>query len=153
MKRKYLFLDIDGVLNNKSTNFKTDHWPLDRYCAFLVGKIQLETDCQVILSSSWRHHPEGISTVEKHVVPILDKTGSCCTGIRGAEIYRWISDNVPWDERKEMRYAILDDEGDMLLWQKDNFFKTSFEHGLTDEVAAAVIAHLNAEGPCEPYSK
>lgn len=39
---------------------------------------------------------------------------------------------------------ILDDDGDMLLWQKDDFFQTSFTGGgLTGEVAERVIAHLN----------
>ncbi|WP_315763662.1 hypothetical protein [Bradyrhizobium sp. SZCCHNS2005] len=34
----------------------------------------------------------------------------------------------------------------MLLWQKDDFFHTSFEGGgITDELADSVIAHLNAE--------
>lgn len=143
---KVLFLDIDGVVNNRDTVKKGVHFPLDPYCAFLVGRIQLETDCKVVLSSAWRHLDEGYEEICKRVVPLYGKTGSCCTGIRGAEIYKWIRDNIPYDERDTtFRYAILDDESDMLIWQKDHFFQTSFEYGgLTEEIASKVIAHLNS---------
>lgn len=149
--RKYLFLDIDGVLNNKNTNFKTDLWPLDRYCAFLVGKIQMETNCYVVLSSSWRHHPEAVALLNKTVVPILDITGRCCNGIRGVEIHKWLQQQVygfnsaSYRKADDIRIAILDDDSDMLLWQGRSFFQTSFETGLTEEIANAVINHLNSE--------
>lgn len=143
---KVLFLDIDGVVNTKDTfkKYPKSEFPIDPYCAFLVGKIQLETGCKVVLSSSWRHHEESVKFVNERIVPVLDTTGSCCSGIRGAEIYKWIRDNIPYEERDALRYAILDDESDMLLWQKDHFFQTSFEKGgLTDEIALKVIEHLN----------
>lgn len=144
---KVLFLDIDGVINTKESMRKGVHFPLDPYCAFLVGKIQLDTDCKVVLSSSWRHLPEAVEEVNKRVVPIHDITGGCCAGIRGVEIYTWINKNIPWEDRKEggtFRYAILDDDSDMLLWQKDHFFQTKFDGGgLTEEIAQKVIAHLN----------
>lgn len=144
---KVLFLDIDGVCNCASTNFKTDHWPLDRYMAFLVGKIQLETDCKVVLSSSWRIHPEGVATVEKHIVPVLDRTCSSWYdrendhhSLRGEEIQKWL------DEHPEVTtYAILDDDSDMLESQLPNFFKTSWQEGLTDEIAQKVIEHLGRQ--------
>lgn len=144
---KILFLDIDGVCNSEETfhKYPNAHFPIDQYMAFLVGKIVLETECKVVLSSSWRHHDESVAEIEKRIVPIYSKTESCCTGIRGAEIYQWIQKNVPYEERKdggEFRYAILDDDSDMLLWQKDHFFKTSWKTGLTDEIAIAVIKHL-----------
>lgn len=147
--KKVLFLDIDGVVNNTDTFTKDPHahYPLDKYCAFLVGKIQLDTDCLVVLSSSWRHHPDSVAHISKHVVPIHDITGHCCSGIRGVEINNWINKNIPHQERDsgQFRYAILDDDSDMLLWQKDNFFQTHFDKGgLTKEIADRVTAHLNA---------
>lgn len=146
---KILFMDVDGVLNTQESFKKNPkvHFPIDPYCAFLVGKIQLDTDCKVVLSSSWRHHKESVAYINERVVPILDITGHCCSGIRGAEIYSWIEKNVPWDVRKEggpFRYAILDDDSDMLMWQEEHFFKTSFTNGgLTKEIAEAVTSHLN----------
>lgn len=147
--RKILFLDIDGVLNSKEDQmrglFKTD-FPIDMHKAFMVGKIVLDTDCEVILSSAWRHHPESVEQINKRVVPIKDKTGHCCTGVRGAEIHQWLSRNVEGFSSTyegDFRIAILDDDGDMLLWQKDHFFQTSFETGITEEIMNKVIEHLN----------
>lgn len=146
---KVLFLDIDGVLNSAEDQtkglFKTD-FPIEPYKAFLVGKIQLDTDCLVVLSSSWRHDKESVDKINKQLVPIHDITGSCCAGIRGVEIYQWINKNIPYEQRKEgsdFRYAILDDDSDMLLWQKDHFFHTTWEKGLTEEIAKKVTEHLN----------
>lgn len=148
--RRILFLDIDGVVNNKETFHKYPkmHYPIDQHCAFLVGKIQLDTGCEVVLSSSWRHHTESVEHVKKHIVPIVGMTGHCCTGLRGAEIHDWLQRNVKGFSSTyegDFRIAILDDDSDMLLWQKPHFFQTSFlKGGLTKEIAEAVTAHLMA---------
>lgn len=145
---KILFLDIDGVCNSEET-FRKDgkvHFPMDAYMTFLVGKIKLDTGCEIVLSSSWRHHDESVAYLETKFGKFLDKTGSCCSGVRGAEIYNWINKNIPYEERQEggsFRYAILDDDSDMLIWQQPHFFHTSFKTGLTPEIAEAVTAHLN----------
>lgn len=146
---KILFLDIDGVVNSAEDQtkglFKTD-FPIEPYKAFLVGKIQLDTGCLVVLSSTWRMDPDSVEKLNKQLVPIHDITGQCCAGIRGVEIHQWISKNVPYEQRKpesDFHYAILDDDSDMLLWQKDHFFQTSWEKGLTPEIAEAVTNHLN----------
>jgi hypothetical protein len=140
---KILFLDIDGVVNCQTTNFKTECWPIDRYMAFLVGRIVLNTGCKVVLSSSWRIHPDGIETVEKHIVPILDRTSSSWyidsekrSSLRGEEVKKWL------DEHPDVeKYAILDDDSDFLEGQP--LFKTSWKTGLTDNIANKVIEHLN----------
>lgn len=136
---KALFLDIDGVVN-KMENFnpsrKPGPYPLDAYCAFLVGRIQLQTGCEVVLSSSWRNHPEGVQNVSERVVRLLDKTPAL-DGIRGDEIQAWLDKYPEFD-----KYAILDDDMDFYVHQAPNFFKTTFEEGLTDEIAEAVINHL-----------
>lgn len=154
--RKILFLDIDGVLNHTKTfdTLEKSRFPIDPYCAFLVGKIVLDTGCEVVLSSSWRKHDESIAALKERVVPIIDITGTCCSGIRGVEINNWINKNIHYTDRwtddnkprtDAFRYAILDDDSDMLLWQKDCFFQTSFTaDGLTEEIAKAVTTHLNA---------
>lgn len=113
-------------------------YPIDSYCAFLVGRIQLQTGCEVVLSSSWRHHPEGVQNVSERVVRLLDKT-PYLPGIRGDEIQAWLDLHPEVD-----KYAILDDDMDMLVGQAPNFFKTTFKEGLTDEIAEAVIKHLNS---------
>jgi hypothetical protein len=67
----------------------------------------------------------------------------CIAAQAFAEINNWINKNIPHKVRDSgaFRYAILDDDSDMLLWQQDHFFQTSFEDGgLAEEIAAAVIA-------------
>lgn len=137
---KVLFLDIDGVVNSRATtSFRNNLYPIDPHMAFMVGKIQLDTDCKVVLSSSWRHHPDGIAAVEKSIVPVFDKTPMLDhLGVRGDEIKAWL------DQHPEVeRYAILDDDSDMLPEQMPNFFKTTFQNGLIEDIAKAVTAHLN----------
>ncbi len=136
---KILFLDVDGVLNHIDT-FKKDpaaHFHIDPYCAFLVGKIALDTDCKVVLSSSWRGHKESVDYINARVVPLFDKTVRLGV-IRGEEIKEWL------DRHPEVtRYAILDDDSDMLSEQMHNFFQTSFHSGgLTEDIAKAVTAHF-----------
>lgn len=136
---KVLFLDIDGVVN-KTDNFnpanKDTLWPIDRHCAFLVGKIQLDTGCEVVLSSSWRYHPDGVETVRKNVVPIIDITPKT-NGRRGDEVAEWLEAHPEVE-----RYAILDDDDDFAVNQP--LFKTTFEAGLTEDIAKKVTEYLNA---------
>ena len=142
---KILFLDADGVLNSRnSTNFQNNLWPIDNYMCFLVGKIQLDTDCAIVVSSSWRHHPEGMAKFREKFNNVIDKTPT--SGLanyedkpRGHEIQAWL------DKHPEVtKYAILDDDSDMLPEQLPNFFQTTFDDGLTDVIALAVTKHLNA---------
>ena len=143
---KVLFLDIDGVVNCENT-FKMgarnkSPYPLDPEMAFMVGKIKLYTGCEVVLSSSWRHSKDGIKAVEDGIVPVLDITGN--THLveykdkpRGHEIQAWLDSHPEVD-----RYAILDDDSDMLDSQLHSFFKTSWKSGLTEEIMNKVIDHL-----------
>lgn len=145
--KKIIFLDVDGVLNNQNTFKKVQRVSdmLDPYLILLANRIVEATGAEVVLSSSWRHcHYEELK--EKVPFKIIDKTGDCCTGIRGVEIYDWIRKNIGYkdrDDRSKFRYAIIDDESDMLLWQKDHFFQTTFISGLTEEISARVVSHLN----------
>lgn len=145
---KVLFLDADGVINKKD-NFnpaiKNNLYPIDAYCAFLVGRIQLQTGCEVVLSSSWRHHPESVENVSKRVIRVSDVTPDLYDDlnegkliIRGDEIQVWLDEHPEVD-----KYAILDDDIDFYAHQAPNLFKTTFEEGLTDEIAQKVIEHLN----------
>lgn len=154
--RKVLFLDVDGVMNSEETLKRKVHRfqgvvGIDPYLSLLVNRIIEATGCEVVLSSAWRHgRQEDFDYIEGCIGhKILDKTGSCCSGIRGVEIYNWISKNIPWEERNDREkfcYAILDDDGDMLLWQKDNFFQTDNKVGITEEIAARITEHLLGTG-------
>jgi hypothetical protein len=70
--RKILFLDIDGVVNNSKSHEKYSYrgmLGIDPNLAFLVGKIVLDTGCEVVLSSSWEEGitPEIAEAVTKHL--------------------------------------------------------------------------------------
>lgn len=148
---RILFLDVDGVMNCQSTFTKDPNatFPIDKYMAFLVGKIVLETDCKVVLSSSWRHHKASVDFIHKRIVDIYDCTGDepyddsrpggAANCQRGREIKAWIDSQ----KYKVDSYAILDDDSDMLPEQMPNFFKTQWLVGITDDIAKAVIEHLN----------
>ena len=136
---KVLFLDIDGVCNCSETRQRHRGFiGIDPMMAFLVGKITLAIpDLKVVLSSSWRHFPEGKEEVEKQVVPIFDETPIVNGEKRGNEIKAWL-DKHPDVEK----YAILDDDSDMLEEQLPNFFQTTWQVGITEEIMEKVINHL-----------
>lgn len=149
---KILFLDIDGVVNkreNYNPAIKNNLYPIDAYCAFLVGRIQLQTSCEVVLSSSWRHYPEAVQNVSERIVKLLDKTGhhkwdgkirhargrDWPHELRGDEVNDWLKKHPEVEV-----YAILDDDSD--FYDDQPLFQTTFKEGLTDEIAEAVIEHL-----------
>lgn len=143
---KVLFLDIDGVVNSKQTlvkqyqrTGKASVLGIDPHLAFKVGKIILDTDCKVVLSSSWRNHPDGVAEVKARVYPELyGTTPNLNDGFRGAEVRAWL------DEHPEVtEYAILDDDSDFYDYQP--LFQTSWEQGITDYIAERVTKHLNGE--------
>lgn len=146
---KVLFLDCDGVINSEECMTRglfNTVFPVDPYMAFLVGKIHLDTNCKVVLSSAWRRHEESVERLNKQLVPIFDKTGDGWYdretehhSTRGEEIKVWL------DAHPEVtKYAILDDDSDMLPEQLSNFFKTSWKKGITEEIAKQVTEHLNS---------
>lgn len=160
--KKIIFLDIDGVLNCsecfdrhrkewEAAGKPSDHkwWNmLEPLHIEHLNRITGETGAEIVISSSWRGDPKThTELIETGVTAkIIDDTGRCCSGMRGVEIKNWVDKNIPYKERDadQFRFVILDDDSDMLLWQKDNFFQTSFTNGgLTKEIADRVIAYLN----------
>ena len=147
--KKVLFLDIDGVVNCQNTKQRHRGFiGIDPYMAFLVARIVEATQCDVVLSSSWRNSPDDSKEeVRKQVVNFVDVTVDSWYvretqhhSTRGEEIQEWL-DRHPEVEK----YAILDDDSDMLDSQLPNFFKTTWLNGITPEIAEAVIAHLGRE--------
>jgi hypothetical protein len=143
-RTKVLFLDIDGVLNDNKTPIRFDvkNIPLhmDPVLVYRLNLIVDRVDCSLVLSSSWRIDKNWRQIMRANGIfgEFLDRTpDNRLLTSRGREIKQWL------DEHPEVtRYAILDDNADMLDSQKPNFFKTSVLHGLTQEIADAVEAHL-----------
>lgn len=155
---KILFLDIDGVVNCASY-FKTSKSPrhaktyaqevppFDPYRVLLVHRICEQTGAKVVVSSSWRLGEESLAQVKDMLGDLyLDKTPRHDRfEHRYAEIQEWV------DTHDVERYAILDDDMCASDGHGDNFFKTEWEsiskeEGLTGEIAAKVVDHLNQHG-------
>lgn len=137
--KKILFLDVDGVLNNAKTPLDTEGHAIDAYMAFLVGRIHLNTGCQVVLSSAWRHSPKDVEFLQKRLnIKFYGITPSLPNKPRGEEIDAWL-----YEHPEVERYAIIDDENDMLVSQMKNFFKTNYHEGLTTEICERIISHFN----------
>ena len=147
--KKILFLDIDGVLNNEEW-FRgcVQRGVYDPLNPELVQKLN-KLDCEVVISSSWgcdngqtwkKLRRKGfnlkvIGYTEHH------EMGSDWI-VRGNSIKKWLHDNMGL---ADYQYAILDDDGDMLLEQKDHFVKTDFFTGLTDQDVENVKSILESD--------
>lgn len=151
---KILFLDVDGVLN--CANFMARRVKGERFTmidpmrSLLVHRICEATGCKIVVSSSWRHSPDGLEEIKTAVgaFNVIDKTPRTVLPLakfeRGCEIKEWL-DRHDLENEPVKRYAILDDDNDMLTEQLPNFFRTDWEgEGLTQEIADAVITHLNS---------
>jgi hypothetical protein len=112
-------------------------------CAKRIGWLNTlceETNSAVVLSASMR---SGWSVPDLQKIfnycgatfIIIDKTGHCNCRVRGVEILNWMKDNcMKWfgvNYYDFYRYAIIDDDSDMLLWQQDHFFQVDNYNGLT----------------------
>lgn len=143
--RNLIFLDFDGVLNCQlfyETKPKKDVYsPSDGIDPVRVGWLnQLceDTDSAVVISSTWRASGlEYCANVLKEAgatFVILDRTPNLHVA-RGCEIDRWLRDNCMTHfgvhGHDFYRYAIIDDDSDMLLKQAPHFFQTDTYSGLT----------------------
>jgi len=130
-----LFLDIDGVLNCKTTSERHDGFiGIDPVLLERLHDICIQTDVKIVLSSTWRLLDKDYL---KNVIGIdfIDVTPDLRGVARGYEINSWLSTHHDVNA-----FAILDDDTDMLPGQ--TLFKTSFETGLTEEIKNKVIAYF-----------
>lgn len=172
---KVIFLDIDGVLNSETwyqwrqycyhngkqneiydttiqpieeTNSKFI-WmqsEIDPRLVANLNKIIRETDCEIVLSSSWRSSSETENAFLNNVLkskglikPFVYVTGYAQSGSRGDDIQEWLNKCQDIES-----YCIIDDDiFDMLDSQLNNLVHTDFYYGLTSANADAVIKILN----------
>lgn len=134
---KVLFLDIDGVCNCASTIQRHGSViGVDPLMAFRIGKIQLDTGCEIVLSSAWRLYPPDLPYLEARITKFYDKTPQSENGFRGEEVQAWLMEHP-----EVTRYAIVDDAGD--FFDDQPLFQTEWKVGITDEIAKAITDYLN----------
>lgn len=135
---------------------------IDSRCIGLLNHIIDKTGAKVVISSSWRQG----KTIEE-LTYILNYCGFIGEIIgktpylqfksnlenynysvpRGCEIKAWIETNkdILGSKVLKLKYVILDDDSDMLYWQRDNYFLVDGYCGITPNLAYRVIRFLNNE--------
>ena len=162
---KIIFLDLDGVLNHenfyveRTTRSLREEWHHRYFSPESVGLLNSITDktgAKIVFSSTHRFHFKtfeelqegfklaGVSGELIGITPKLFFSDINDSVPRGSEIDTWINYNIDlYEDRGKLRYAILDDDSDMLFKQRYSFFQTEYKDGLTKEIANKVIKHLN----------
>lgn len=137
--RKILFLDVDGVLNSLFTGGR---YALKRVCLKRLENIVKNTGCEIVLSSTWRRDEYALKRLKRVLayrgIKITDTTIYIPKGIRGDEITEWL-----YRHPDVTRYAIVDDDSDMLDSQLPHFFQTDPQYGMTEIIAYRIAYHLN----------
>ena len=148
---RFIFLDVDGVLNNRHTRVRTgEGWcVVDNYLVRRVREIVDATGALIVLSSTWRdewnREDESLNGPDfnelrakfrEFGMDFFDRTGAWQTRGRGWEILEWLNG------REVDSFVILDDWDDMgpisdhLIW-------TNPTYGLTEEQVQEAIEILN----------
>ena len=130
---KILFLDIDGVLNSVRSSVAFDGYPnfknidkMDKIAVNLIKKVCIKTGSVICLSSTWRHYVDLLLFSKEIDLPIISKTSRKLTATRGEEIAMWLRDNKDIE-----KYAIVDDDSELLIEQIPYFVKVDFYDGLS----------------------
>lgn len=139
---KIIFLDVDGVLNCTSRWKGGSGKHLDAECLANLKKIVDETQCKIVVSSTWRILHETMADL----LDALEKIGLKefvigKTPKGGQERVNQITEWLMYCRNDVESFAILDDDSDAS--DGKNFFKINGRVGLTADDAAAIIKHLN----------
>lgn len=126
----------------------------------LLNDIIEKTNAKIVYSSSWRknHSVEELNRMMKtkgfkyeaiSSTPVLSfekQEGIENRSVpRGCEIKSWLESyrNKYNCKMEDLKYVILDDDSDMLYWQRENFFWIDPYSGLTPNISYKVIRFLN----------
>lgn len=157
---KYIFLDMDGVMNSnlfyseKTQDVRYNELLLKhpQYIAWNVcnidpraverlNRLTDSTGAKIVVSSSWRFDSklQEVFTIAGIKESIYSTTPSSKSRIRGEEIQTWLN-----KETEPCRYVIFDDDCDMLESQLPYFIQTDWlKWGLSDEDVEQAIYILN----------
>lgn len=166
---KYIFLDVDGVMNNEFDILEKMHDDTKQYTRDdihfcdaawdLLATLCKKTGAKVILSSSWRHglikdecgrivvanQDNHLATrllayFKAHKIPLVGLTGLGHGGCRGLQILDYIAENL---NGMTDEWIVLDDE----IFDMEehlpmgNVFQTRFQTGLTQEICNLILEH------------
>jgi hypothetical protein len=166
---KIIFLDIDGVLNSykywdskefqdyhklveSSKNYKeviSQTKEIDPEAVEVLNKIIELTKAKIVVSSTWRSRMDEVHEAlngRNFKGEIIDRTPKGCYDcLRGNEILKWMKDNqkIIGDYSTYKNYVILDDDSDMLYWQRNNFIQINTKEGLSEKHIEQCVKILN----------
>lgn len=146
---KYKSIKLADLKNKKYPSFKHRFGVIkretDKRCWKLLNSLVRDTKCFICISSTWRRY----FTIDEWNM-VFSKMGlpnDCCIGItesrrtlRGEEIHEWLSAHP-----KIEKYAIIDDDRDMMPHQLQYFYNTDFFCGLTPGICYRIKRHFNNE--------
>lgn len=147
---KILFLDFDGVI----TTYKSG-WKFDEEKLKLLDQIIQETQCKIVISSSWRRRTVEDTVKALHFLPFINEVIGVTptlelpteqgswefdTPFRGLEIDAYLN-----SIGKKVNYVILNDDSDFLWTQKDHLVHTDPYEGLTMDNVHEAINILNKQ--------
>lgn len=154
---RYIFLDIDGVINTERHQLRLrrsnlpcrdDNMPFfDPEAVANLQQIVEVTEASVIITSSWRH--KGMEVMEdvwysRKMPGILEGLTPTATHslfcTRGMEILQWLADRQEVDSR----YVIIDDCVDFLPEQMPFLVRTNPYCGLSQTDAQKAVAILTS---------
>ena len=165
---KYIFLDIDGVMNHERwlhqahlKNLSSPEFWFDPVCVDRLNKILSETGAKLVISSSWRSDSKLKAQFQQVGIhsdfdrPIsMGQARKLGYTIRGEEIDHYLKEHGI-DVHSRHQYVILDDDNDFTPWQRKNtLFRVAASmcdepynknggSGLTEELAQKIIKYLN----------
>lgn len=148
---KVIFLDIDGVINSEDFAIwiqdhpefceNGGHFWIDPQKIDMIVNLCEETGAKLVISSSWRGWSlkatledfstyRDLSRLNPYIVGVTPRfyMNSRMYMSRGDEIQYYLS-----TDQSITQYCIVDDDNDMLDSQKDNFVRTDFKTGLTED--------------------
>lgn len=154
---KVLFLDVDGVLNHRAVFVPGNPVPICPLAWERCKRVVAATGAKIVLSSTWRmasdpdrdRHIGKLRSIGLFELTHADwRTPYNLTMIyepfaeypkRGDEIASWLHDHP-----EVTRYAIVDDDSDILDGQQPFFVQTEFETGMLDSHRDRLIEILGA---------
>jgi phosphoglycolate phosphatase-like HAD superfamily hydrolase len=152
MKKRVLFLDVDGVLNNRKSMIaasegkhppgEVSHLTMDPDAVALLQEVVSDLGIELVLSSVWRMSMIGVAKTSRVMrwagwkgrppfIGVTDEIGRH----RGTQIQRWLDAR---SDIEDIEYVIVDDDSDMLPSQMHRFVHTNNIDGLTKEKAKEI---------------
>jgi len=151
---KLLFLDVDGVLNGEKV--KCGYNDVDDFLLYLLKTIVDETDCYIVLSTTWRLYENTRFRLLEYLKTradinvddvIIGDTPAISQKKRVLEIQTFLESKSFKDKYEVVSWCAIDDMAlnkyDPNHFMDGHFIRTNYRKGMTPHNASEVIRILN----------